>query len=59
MNERNVTLTVQEQKRLKVITEVDAGRMTGIEAAEVLGISLRQTRRLIAAYREKGAAGYF
>lgn len=57
MNKRNVTLTVKEQKRLKVIAEVDAGRMTGLEAAEVLGLSLRQTRRLIAAYRARGAAG--
>jgi len=57
MNKRNVTLTVKEQKRLTVIAEVDAGRVTGIQAAEMLGLSLRQTRRLIAAYREKGAAG--
>jgi transposase len=57
MNERNVTLTVREQKRLKVIAEVDAGRMIGKEAAEMLGLSLRQTRRLLAAYRKEGAAG--
>lgn len=57
MNERSVTLTVKEQKRLKVIAEVDAGRMIGKEAAEMVGLSLRQTRRLIAAYRKDGAAG--
>ena len=57
MNERSVTLTVKEQKRLKVIAEVDAGRMIGREAAKMLGLSTRQTRRLIAAYRKEGAAG--
>ena len=47
---------MKEQKRLKVITEVDAGRLTGRVAAELLGLSLRQTRRVIAAYRKEGAA---
>jgi hypothetical protein len=32
---------MQEQKRLRVIVEVDAGRMKTCEAAEVLGLSLR------------------
>jgi hypothetical protein len=45
-----VTLTVEEKKRLKAITEVDAGRMKACEAAEMLGLSLRQVRRLVAAY---------
>jgi transposase len=54
---KRVTLTVEEQKRLKVITEIEAGRMTGREAAEMVGLSLRQVRRLIAAYRKEGAAG--
>jgi transposase len=49
-----VTLTVREQKRLYVITEVLAGRWTAAEAAEKLGLSLRQTRRLLAAYRIDG-----
>jgi transposase len=55
--DKGVTLTVKEQKRLRVLVEVDAGRLTGREAAEVLGISLRQAWRLLAALREKGAAG--
>lgn len=32
-----------------------AGRMRGREASEVLGLSLRHVRRLLAAYREEGA----
>jgi len=55
--DKGVTLSVKEQKRLKVVTEVDAGRLTGRVAAELLGLSLRQARRLIAAYRKEGAAG--
>ncbi len=51
-----VTLNLKEQKRLLVLNEILAGRLTGQEAAEVLGLSLRHTRRLIAAYRQEGAA---
>ena len=51
-----VTLNVKEQKRLLVLNEILSGRMTGQEAAEVMGLSLRHTRRLIAAYRKEGAA---
>jgi transposase len=50
-------LSVKEQKRLVVVLEVEAGRMIGREAAEVLGLSLRQVRRLIAAYQKEGPAG--
>jgi len=52
-----VTLNEKEQKRLLVFNEVLAGRMTGQEAAEMLAISLRHTRRLLARYRLHGAAG--
>jgi hypothetical protein len=52
-----VTLNNKEQKRLMVLNEVMAGRVTGSEAARVLGLSLRQTRRLLATYRQAGAAG--
>lgn len=52
-----VTLSMKEYKRLRVITEEEAGRVTAREAAEVLGLSVRQTRRLIAAFRKEGAAG--
>jgi transposase len=55
--DKGVTLTVKEQKRLRVLVEVDAGRLAGQEAAEVPGISVRQVWRLLSAFREKGAAG--
>ena len=56
MKER-LTLSVREQKRLGVLNEVEKGKMVMREAAEVLGISERQGWRLLAAYREEGAAG--
>ena len=49
-----VILSMREQKRLHVISEQNAGRVTGRQAAEFMGVSLRQARRLLAAYRQKG-----
>ena len=51
-----VTMNSEEQKRLMVLNQVDKGKLSGKEAAKVLGISLRQVRRLLAAYRKEGAA---
>ena len=53
---KEVNLNNREQKRLLVMNEVLAGRMTGQEAADVLGLTLRHVRRLLAAYRQRGAA---
>jgi transposase len=52
--EKKVTLTTTELKRIHVIHEINARRMTAKKGAEVLGISLRQMRRLIKKQREKG-----
>lgn len=52
-----VTLNKKEQRRLMVLNEVERGVLVGWQAAEVLGLSLRQVRRLVAAYRKEGAAG--
>jgi transposase len=57
MNEKRVTLTIKELKRLKVLQEMEGGRMTAGEGAEALDLSVRQVRRLKKAHREKGAAG--
>ena len=53
--ERMVTLNRKEQKRLMVLNFVEKGRIRGGEAVVVLGISLRQVRRLLADYRRDGA----
>lgn len=51
-----VTLTTKEQRRLLVIGQVDRGQVSAVQAAEVLGLSERQVRRILAAYRKEGAA---
>ena len=38
-----------------VLNEVEAGKVTVREAAEILGLSLRHVRRIAAAYRKEGA----
>jgi len=51
-----VTLNRKEQNRLMGSNEVGVGRMTGMEASQLLSLSLRHVRRLLAAYRKEGAA---
>jgi transposase len=45
----------KDKKREYVLRELDAQRMTAVEAARSLGLSERQVRRLLAAYRQEGA----
>ena len=52
-----MTLTSKEQKRLKVLNQVQVGRISGKRAAILLGVSVRQERRVMARYRRRGAAG--
>ncbi len=54
MNER-VAFNMNEIKRYYVMQQVKDKQMTGVEACQHLGLSLRQVRRLLARYREKGA----
>jgi transposase len=53
-----VILSQREQQRLRVVTEVEAGRWSVERAAELLGVSVRQVWRLKAGYREEGAAAF-
>jgi transposase len=52
----SVTLSLREQKRLQVISDVQAGRRSVAEAATLLRLSQRQVRRLRAGFAEQGAA---
>ena len=52
----NVTLTPKEQTRLQVLNSLLAEHMTLDQAATLMGVGPRHTRRILAAYREKGAA---
>jgi transposase len=54
--QEKVTLNRKEQKRAMVINEMEKGKLRGKEAAVILEISLRQLRRMTAAYREVGVA---
>ena len=42
-------------KRYVVLTQAREGNMTGVRASEVMGISLRHERRLMAAFKKEGA----
>ena len=52
----NVILTPKEQTRLQVLNSLLAEHMTLDQAATLMGVSPRHTRRILAAYREKGIA---
>jgi transposase len=52
-----VTLNMDEIKRGYVLEAVIEHKLSGREAAERLGLSVRQVRRLIGKYRRGGAAG--
>ncbi len=49
-----VTLNKKEQKRAMVLGKIDRGEMTAAEAGEVMGLSMRHVRRLLARYRLDG-----
>ena len=49
-------MTQQEQARLQVLNSLLAGHMTTEQAATLMGVSTRHTRRILAAYRQEGAA---
>ena len=53
---KDVTLNQREQARLSVLNSVLEYQVPITQAAELLGISQRHARRLLAAYREQGAA---
>lgn len=51
-----ISLTTEEQRRVRILTHLIRGDLTIEEAAEVLGVSVRQTWRLKAAFLEEGPA---
>ena len=52
----NVTLKPKEQTRLQVLNSLLAEHMTLDQAATLMGVSPRHTRRILADYRKHGAA---
>ncbi|MFH1140267.1 MAG: helix-turn-helix domain-containing protein [Chloroflexota bacterium] len=53
---KGLTLTTKEQTRLRIMNGALERQWTVAEAAQLLGVSERHTWRLLAAYREEGAA---
>ena len=51
-----MTLTQKEQARIQVLNSFMADHMTTEQAATLMGVSARHTRRVLAAYRRDGAA---
>src|SRR5688500_9615012 len=51
-----VTLNSEEQRRLLILNQVERGVVSVVEAAERMGVSVRQVPRLRAAYPVEGAA---
>ena len=49
-------MTPKEQARFQVLNSLLADQITLDQAAELMGISSRHTRRILAAYRGNGAA---
>ena len=49
-------MSQKEQARLKVLNSLLAEQMTADQAAELMGVSTRHTRRMLAAYRKEGVA---
>ena len=52
----HVTLTQKEQARIQVLNSLMADHMTTEQAATLMGVSARHTKRILAAYRRDGAA---
>lgn len=52
-----LTMSDKERERLVTMRAVVAGQITPRQAAEQLGISVRQVHRSLVRYRAEGAAG--
>ena len=57
MPEETIAFTQRALHRLKVVKAVTDRRLTQTEAGWQLGLTTRQVKRLVAAYRDRGAAG--
>lgn len=51
-----VTLNIKEQRRLVILNQVEVKQLSRDKAKELLGITPRHLKRIIAAYRKEGAA---
>ena len=50
-----VLMSKRELNRIEVLARLDGGRLTASAAADLMGVTLRQTHRLLKRYRDGGA----
>lgn len=50
-------MSAKEMSRLEIIQRLAEKRLTQKEAGEILGVSVRQVKRMLKAYRQTGASG--
>jgi transposase len=55
--EKLLTMSAREVNRLEVMQRLKEKNLNQREAAKIVGVSVRQVKRMIKAYREKGAVG--
>lgn len=55
--DRLLTMSAKELSRLEVMQRLSRKQMSQKEAGTILGLSVRQIKRLLQAYRQKGATG--
>jgi transposase len=55
--EKLLTMSASEMSRMEVMNRLEEKRLQQREAAEMLGVSTRQIKRLLSKYRESGASG--
>jgi transposase len=53
---RTITLNARQQRRVEILSRLDAGVLDISTAAEMLGVGARQVRRLRARFRQEGMA---
>ena len=50
-------MTIKEAERLSIMKQIESKKLKQREAGEALGLSLRQTQRLLRSYKEEGPQG--
>jgi Helix-turn-helix domain len=52
-----IEMSAKERDRLAVIRRIVAGELTQVRPGELLGLGVRQVKRLVAAFRRRGDRG--
>ena len=55
--EKMLTMSKKELKRIKILEQIGEKTITVVEGSEAIGISIRQTYRILKRYREEGDEG--